>query len=289
MPTAGAGFRSPLVRSLAASHGVDLRSLVGTGLDGRVRKQDVLAAASAQRAGPAGPAGPVTPSPGDSLPRVTVASARGEAQLLTTVVEVDLSRLGAGEIDHDEISTLAVLAHATIEAVRSYPRFNSYIDPATGDVTSRPAGQIGLAVVATSGPLAEIVDAADLNLSGLARRIRELSERAGTGTVGECAGAAAETQCGNASLTVMDLSDRVSIFDSLPVQPAQVATLGVGAPVRRTVVMSHEGRSESIAIRTVAHLCLTYDGRIVDGSEAARFLRLVKAGLEQARTTPTSS
>jgi 2-oxoglutarate dehydrogenase E2 component (dihydrolipoamide succinyltransferase) len=292
---------TPLVRKLAAEHGVDLASLRGTGVGGRVRKQDVLEAAKARSAEPpaepAAPAGQAQAAPAPSPLRGTtekmsrlrkviatrmVESLQTSAQL-TTVVEVDLTKIARlrarakAEFEAREgvkLSYLPFLAKATIEALKAHPMLNASIDPDKGEITYYDAEHLGIAVDTERGLLVPVVrDAGDLNIAGLARKIADLAERTRSNKI-------TPDDLAGGTFTLTNTGSRGALFDTPIINQPQVGILGTGAVVKRPVVVDDPELGETIAIRSMCYLALTYDHRLVDGADAARFLTTVKQRLE---------
>jgi 2-oxoglutarate dehydrogenase E2 component (dihydrolipoamide succinyltransferase) len=286
---------------------VDLSTLKGTGVGGRIRKQDVLEAATAakQQQAPAGaqPAGapsadqgsatsPVSPLRGTtekmSRLRKVIASRMVESlqvsAQLTTVVEVDLTRIArlrtrsktAFEAREGvKLSFLPFLAKATIEALKVHPKLNSSIDMDKGEITYYDAEHLGVAVDTERGLLVPVVrDAGDLNIAGLARKIADLAERTRTNKI-------TPDELGGGTFTITNTGSRGALFDTPIINQPQVAILGTGAVVKRPVVVDDPDLGETIAVRSMAFLALSYDHRIVDGADAARFLATVKQRLEE--------
>ena len=306
-------YVTPLVRRLAAQHDIDLSTVTGSGVGGRIRKADVLAAVEA-RGGttaqpaqpslqqPAAPAAPAaTPAPAATaepsalrgrtekisrLRRVIaermVESLQTSAQL-TTVVEVDVTRIAAlrGRIKADfesregvRLSFLPFFCKAAVEALKVYPQINSSIDMDAGIITYHDSENLGIAVDTDRGLLVPVVrDAGDLNIAGIARRIADLAERTRTNKVGP-------DEVSGGTFTVTNTGSRGALFDTPIINMPQVAILGTGSVVKRPVVISDDGQ-DVIAIRSMVYLSLSYDHRIVDGADAARFLSTVKSRLEE--------
>jgi pyruvate dehydrogenase E2 component (dihydrolipoamide acetyltransferase) len=302
----GGTYVTPLVRKLADERGVDLASVKGTGVGGRIRKQDVLAAAEAAKQAAAQPAttgaaaarrAPKEPSAEAlakrgtteklSRMRLTIArrmqeSLQGTAQL-TATVEVDLtpiSRLRAAAKESFRtrhgagLSYLPFITIATVEALRLYPKLNATIDTEAKTVSYADAEHIGIAVDTERGLMVPVVrDAGDLNLAGLAKRIAEQAEKARTGSV-------LPDDLVGGTFTITNYGSAGTLFDTPIINLPQVAILGTGALVRRPMVISDESLGNVIAIRDMMYLSLTYDHRLVDGADAARFLSAVKERLE---------
>jgi 2-oxoglutarate dehydrogenase E2 component (dihydrolipoamide succinyltransferase) len=296
-------YVTPLVRKLATEHGVDLLTLRGTGVGGRIRKQDVLEAAAAAKAAPAEQAPASTPS----APATTVAASplRGTTEKmsrlrkviasrmveslqvsaqLTTVVEVDLTKVARlrqrAKADFEaregvKLSFLPFLAKATVEALKAHPVVNASIDTEKGEITYHGAEHLGVAVDTERGLLVPVVkDAGDLNIAGLARKIADLAERTRNNKI-------TPDELGGGTFTLTNTGSRGALFDTPIINQPQVGILGTGAVVKRAVVVDDEDLGETIAIRSMCYLALSYDHRIVDGADAARFLTTVKARLEE--------
>ena len=310
-------YVTPLVRRLAAQHDIDLSTVTGSGVGGRIRKADVLAAVEA-RGGttaqpaqpslqqPAAPAAPAaTPAPAATATATAEPSAlRGRTEKisrlrrviaermveslqtsaqLTTVVEVDVTRIAAlrGRIKADfesregvKLSFLPFFCKAAVEALKVYPQINSSIDMDAGIITYHDSENLGIAVDTDRGLLVPVVrDAGDLNIAGIARRIADLAERTRTNKVGP-------DEVSGGTFTVTNTGSRGALFDTPIINMPQVAILGTGSVVKRPVVISDDGQ-DVIAIRSMVYLSLSYDHRIVDGADAARFLSTVKSRLEE--------
>jgi pyruvate dehydrogenase E2 component (dihydrolipoamide acetyltransferase) len=300
----GGAYVTPLVRRLAADKGVDLGSLSGTGVGGRIRKQDVLAAAEKSAAPAAAPAAasgaPRTPSPAATpdtsvrgrtekmsrlrtvIARRMVESLQVSAQL-TTVVEADVTRIAnlrqQAKKDFEaregvKLSFLPFFAKAAIEALKAHPSVNSSIDQEAGTVTYHDAENLGIAVDTERGLLVPVIhDAGDLSLGGIARKIADLAERTRTNKI-------TPDELGGGTFTLTNTGSRGALFDTPIINQPQVAILGVGSVVKRPVVVNDAELGEVIAVRSMVYLALTYDHRIVDGADAARFLTTVRERLE---------
>jgi pyruvate dehydrogenase E2 component (dihydrolipoamide acetyltransferase) len=303
-------YVTPLVRKLANEHDVDLSSLTGTGVGGRIRKQDVLAAAEAARAAktaastPSAPAAATAPA---AQPSPAAAALRGRtekmsrlrgvlasrlveslqtAAQLTTVVEVDVTRVSrlrdGAKADFEaregvKLSFLPFFALATVEALKQHPVVNASIDTAAGTITYHDAEHLGIAVDTPRGLLVPVVrDAGDLNLGGLARKIADVANRTRDNQVNP-------DELSGGTFTLTNTGSRGALFDTPILLPPQVGILGTGAVVKRPVVVDDGDLGETIAIRSMVYLALTYDHRLVDGADAARFLSTIKARLEDGR------
>jgi 2-oxoglutarate dehydrogenase E2 component (dihydrolipoamide succinyltransferase) len=280
--------------------------LRGTGVGGRIRKQDVLEAAAAAKAAPAAEApaaaatggAPATTAAAPSPLRGTtekmsrlrkviaarmVESLQVSAQL-TTVVEVDLTKVARlrtrakAEFEAREgvkLSFLPFLAKATVEALKAHPVVNASIDTEKGEITYHGAEHLGVAVDTERGLLVPVVrDAGDLNIAGLARKIADLAARTRNNKI-------TPDELGGGTFTLTNTGSRGALFDTPIINQPQVGILGTGAVVKRAVVVDDPELGETIAIRSMCYLALSYDHRIVDGADAARFLTTVKARLEE--------
>jgi pyruvate dehydrogenase E2 component (dihydrolipoamide acetyltransferase) len=202
---------------------------------------------------------------------------------LTTVVEADLTRIAQlrsrakGEFEAREgvkLTYLPFFAIATSEALREHPAVNSSIDLEAGTVTFHDSVHLGIAVDTDRGLLVPVIkDASDLNLAGLARRIDDLARRTRDNHI-------TPDELGGGTFTLTNTGSRGALFDTPIINQPQVGILGTGAVVKRPVVVDDPTVGEVIAIRYIAYLALTYDHRMVDGADAARFLETVKARLE---------
>ncbi|MDG4840752.1 2-oxoglutarate dehydrogenase, E2 component, dihydrolipoamide succinyltransferase [Micromonospora sp. WMMD967] len=300
-----AGYVTPLVRKLAAEHGVDLSALNGTGVGGRIRKQDVLEAAEKAKAAPAAapaaapsaaPAKPaVKPEPSakrgttEKLPRIRATIAKRmqqslhETAQLTTVVEVDVTKVAklrtkakdSFQAKHGvKLSFLPFFALAAIEALQTHPIIQASMDLEGGTITYPAAEHLGIAVDTERGLLVPVIhNAGDLNMGGIAKRIADLAERtrANKITPDEMAGA---------TFTLTNTGSRGALFDTPIVPSPQSAMLGTGAVVKRPVVVNDPELGEVIAVRSMVYLAMSYDHRLIDGADAARFLTAVKERLE---------
>ena len=300
-------YVTPLVRRLAAQNGVDLSTITGSGVGGRIRKQDVLAAAAPQAATPqaAAPATaaaptssaptalPISPLRGrtEKMPRLRkviaermVESLQVSAQL-TTVIEVDVTRINTlrGKVKRDfearegvKLSFLPFFCKAAVEALKQFPQVNASVDMAEGTITYHEAENLGIAVDTERGLLVPVIrNAGDLNIAGIARHIADVAERTRTNKV-------SPDELSGGTFTVTNTGSRGALFDTPIINQPQVAILGTGAVVKRPVVVTDDTGADVIAIRSMIYLALSYDHRIVDGSDAARFLGAMKARLEEA-------
>ena len=307
-------YVTPLVRKLAAQHDVDLSSLEGTGVGGRIRKQDVLEAAKKAEAAAAEPKAEAAPASqqeekkpaASAAPAASpdVAAKRGKTEKmsrlrkviatrmveslqtsaqLTTVIEVDVTKVARLRGKHKnefleregvKLSFMPFFAMAAIEALKQHPSVNAQVD---GDqVIYHAQENLGVAVDTERGLLVPVIkDAGDLNIAGLARKIADLAERTRTNKI-------SPDELGGGTFTLTNTGSRGALFDTPILNQPQVGVLGTGAVVRRPVVVVDEDGGETIAIRSMVYLALTYDHRLVDGADAARFLGTMKQRLEEA-------
>ncbi|MFK4729302.1 2-oxoglutarate dehydrogenase, E2 component, dihydrolipoamide succinyltransferase [Agromyces mediolanus] len=286
------GYVTPIVRKLASEQGVDLASVTGTGVGGRIRKQDVLQAQNAPAAAASAPARtPLETSPlrgtTQAMTRLrkvvaerAVVSMQSTAQL-TTVVEVDVTRVAKlrdrvkGEFlqkTGNKLSFLPFFALAAAEALRAYPIINSTVE---GDSIVYPAQEnMSIAVDTERGLLTPVVrDAGELDIAGLAAQIADLAERTRNNQL-------KPDELSGGTFTLTNTGSRGALFDTPVVFLPQTAILGTGTVVKRAVVVSQDG-SDAIAVRSMVYLALSYDHRIIDGADAARFLTAVKERLEE--------
>ncbi|MFR9779980.1 2-oxoglutarate dehydrogenase, E2 component, dihydrolipoamide succinyltransferase [Micromonospora sp. MS34] len=305
-----AGYVTPLVRKLAAEHGVNLSSVNGTGVGGRIRKQDVLeaaekakaaqaapaaqpAAAAAPAAAPAKPAAKPQPSAKrgstEKLPRIRAAIAKRmqqslhEMAQLTTVIEVDVTKVAKLRAQAKDsfqqrhgvkLSFLPFFALAAIEALQTYPIVNARMDLDAGTVTYPDAEHLGIAVDTERGLVVPVIhNAGDLNLGGIAKRVADLAERTRTNKI-------SPDEIAGATFTLTNTGSRGALFDTPIVPSPQSAMLGTGAVVKRPVVVNDPELGEVVAVRSMVYLAMSYDHRLIDGADAARFLVAVKERLE---------
>ena len=295
-------YVTPIVRKLAGDLGVDLATVVGSGVGGRVRKQDVQAAAEARRAAAAPPA---AARAGAAAPAPAAASLRGRTEKmsrlrrviaermvdslhvsaqLTTVVEVDVTRIAGlrqrvkaqfAATEGVGLSFLPFFAQATIESLKAFPQVNASIDSDAGEVTYHEGIHLGVAVDTERGLLVPVIQGAgDLNIAGIARKVADLAERTRSNRV-------SPDELSGGTFTLTNTGSRGALFDTPIINQPQVAILGTGAVVKRPVVVTDETGADSIAIRSMVYLALTYDHRLVDGADASRFLVAIKNRLEE--------
>lgn len=307
---------TPLVRKLAAQHGVQLAGLSGTGVGGRIRKQDVLAAAEAAKkaaeapapapsaeapAAPAATAPAAKPSAPTSAPEGSkrgttekisrmrsviakrmVESLQISAQL-TGTVEVDLtniSKLRARAKDDFKkregasLSYLPFICKAVCEALKQFDKVNASMDVEAGTITYHNAEHLGIAVDTERGLLVPVIrDAGDLSLAGLAKKIGDVAARSRGNKI-------SPDELSGGTFTITNYGSAGTLFDTPIINQPQAAILGTGALVKRPMVVSDPVLGDVIAVRDMMYLSLSYDHRLVDGADAARFLSVVKARLE---------
>ena len=365
-------YVTPLVRKLAAEHGIDLSSVAGTGVGGRIRKQDVLDAARDLRGAgapapdpaqpsyppPTAPAGPAAPAeaampvevtapagaagpalatgpvegtapveatapagaagpaeavvehaglPGSesARPQVAPSALRGSTERLsrarqviaqrmveslqssaqlTTVVEADVTaiarlrdraRAAFEAREGVKLSFLPFFALAAVEALKVHPKLNASVDVASGTVSYHDAEHLGIAVDTDRGLMVPVIrNAGDLNIGGLARKVADLAQRTRASQV-------SPDDLSGGTFTLTNTGSRGALFDTPIINMPQVAILGTGTVNKRAAVMEDPALGEVITVRSMVYLALTYDHRLVDGADAARFLVTIKSRLEE--------
>lgn len=309
-------YATPLVRKIAAERGVDLSTVVGTGVGGRIRKEDIVSApatlapvvvketrpveskpfvasaspASAAKSAPQ--AAPASELRGRTEPMTRLRKVIAERMVeslqisaqLTSVVEVDVTRISSlrnrskaafETREGVKLSFLPFFAKATCEALKQFPNVNATLDQEAGTVTYFDAEHIGIAVDTDRGLLVPVIrDAGDLNIGGLARKINDLAERTRTNKL-------SPDELSGGTFTITNTGSRGALFDTPIINQPQVAILGTGAVVKRPVVTTDDTGADVISVRQMVYLALTYDHRLVDGADAARFLSAIKARLEE--------
>ena len=296
-------YVTPIVRKLANELGVNLSSVRGTGIGGRIRKEDVEAAAPKSASAPvassiSAPSAPATPRPAAAavsplrgttvtmsrLRKVIAARMVESLQVsaqLTTVIEVDVTKIARlrdrakSSFEAREgvkLSFLPFFAVAVCEALKQHPVLNSSVE---GDqIIYHGAEHLGIAVDTERGLLVPVIHSAgDLNMGGVARKIADLAARTRDNKV-------TPDELGGGTFTLTNTGSRGALFDTPIINQPQVAILGLGAIVKRPMVVRGEDGGETIAIRSMVYLGLSYDHRVVDGADAARFLVTLKERLE---------
>jgi pyruvate dehydrogenase E2 component (dihydrolipoamide acetyltransferase) len=293
-------YVTPLVRKLASELGVNLANVKGTGIGGRIRREDVEQAAPVKSAPLA--AAPAATAVRTSAPTIAVSPLRGTtvtmsrlrkviaarmveslqvSAQLTTVIEVDVTKIARlrdkskASFEAREgvkLSFLPFFAVATCEALKQHPVLNSSVE---GDqITYHGAEHLGIAVDTERGLLVPVIsNAGDLNMGGIARKISDLAARTRDNKV-------TPDELGGGTFTLTNTGSRGALFDTPIINQPQVAILGLGAIVKRPMVVRGEDGGETIAIRSMVYLGLSYDHRVVDGADAARFLVTLKERLE---------
>ena len=298
-------YVTPIVRKFAAENNVDLSKVKGTGIGGRIRKEDVLAAApkaaAAFQSAPvasapvaAASAAPVAVSPlrGTTVTMSRLRKVIAERMLeslhvsaqLTTVIEVDVTAISRlrdrakasfEAREGTKLSYLPFFAVAVCEALKQHPVLNASVN---GDqITYHAAEHLGIAVDTERGLLVPVIrDAGDLNMGGVARKITDVAARTRDNKI-------SPDELGGGTFTITNTGSRGALFDTPIINQPQVAILGLGAVVKRPMVMKGTDGGETIAVRSMVYLGLSYDHRIVDGADAARFLVTLKDRLEGGR------
>ncbi|MGZ2360881.1 2-oxoglutarate dehydrogenase, E2 component, dihydrolipoamide succinyltransferase [Streptomyces sp. 372A] len=295
-------YVTPLVRKLAAENGVDLGAVKGTGVGGRIRKQDVVAAAEAAKAAAAAPAPAAAPAAAKA-PKLEASPLRGQTvkmtrmrkvigdnmmkalhsqAQLTSVVEVDVTKLmklrakakdGFAAREGVKLSPMPFYVKAAAQALKAHPVINARINEDEGTITYFDSENIGIAVDAEKGLMTPVIKGAgDLNIAGISKKTAELAGKARGG------GLTPDDMSG-ATFTISNTGSRGALFDTVIVPPNQAAILGIGATVKRPAVIETE-EGTVIGVRDMTYLSLSYDHRLVDGADAARYLTAVKAILE---------
>ena len=302
-------YVTPLVRKLASENGVDLGAIQGTGVGGRIRKQDVLAAAESKKAptaaAPSAPAAapsagvpaPATPSPlahlrgttqkANRIRQLTAKKTRESLQTtaqLTQTHEVDMTKIVAlrarakksfAEKEGVNLTYLPFIARAVIDALKAHPNINASYNEDTKEITYYDTENLGFAVDTEQGLLSPVVhNAGDLSLAGLGRAIKDIAERARSGGL-------KPDELSGGTFTITNIGSEGALFDTPILVPPQAAMLGTGAIVKRPRVVVDDNGNESIGVRSICYLPLTYDHRLIDGADAGRFLTTVRKRLEE--------
>ena len=306
----GTPYVTPLVRKLATENSVDLAEVKGTGVGGRIRKQDVLAAAEqkaqpkeepkkAPAQAPAAPAAKApTPAPAlahlrgttqkaSRIRQITAVKTRESLQAtaqLTQTHEVDMTRIvglrarakaAFAEREGVNLTFLPFIARAAIDALKIHPNINASYNEETKEITYYDAEHLGFAVDTEQGLLSPVVhNAGDLSLAGLARAIADIAARARSGNL-------KPDELSGGTFTITNIGSQGALFDTPILVPPQAAMLGAGAIVKRPRVVVDDSGNESIGVRSVCYLPLTYDHRLIDGADAGRFLTTIKHRLEE--------
>ena len=307
-PAVTGGYLTPLVRKLANEKGIDPATVTGTGVGGRIRKEDILEAAEkiatekaaasqtptapAASSAPAAKAAPAAVSPlrgtteKASRLRKIIAERMVEAlhtqAQLTTVVEVDVTRVaklrakakdGFKAREGANLTFLPFFTLAAVEALKAHPKINGVL--ANDTITYHGQENVGIAVDTERGLLVPVIrDAGDLNLAGLARKIADLATRTRANKVGP-------DELSGATFTITNTGSGGALIDTPIVPSGTSAILGTGTIVKRPAVIKGADGEEVIAIRSICYLSLSYDHRLVDGADASRYLMSVKSRIEE--------
>ena len=292
---------------MASENGIDLAAVKGTGVGGRIRKQDVLAAAGQKGEATSAPAAAAAPAakPAPAAAASPLAHLRGPTQKanrirkltarktreslqataqLTQTHEVDMTKIVAlrsrakkefAEREGVNLTYLPFFARAVIDALKAHPNVNASYNEDAGEITYYDAEHLGFAVDTDQGLLSPVVhNAGDLSLAGLARAINDIAGRARSGNL-------KPDELSGGTFTITNIGSQGALFDTPILVPPQAAMLGTGAIVKRPRVIVDEMGNESIGVRSICYLPLTYDHRLVDGADAGRFLTTVKRRLEE--------
>ncbi|MET9963791.1 2-oxoglutarate dehydrogenase, E2 component, dihydrolipoamide succinyltransferase [Streptomyces sp. NPDC006326] len=307
-PAAPAGdegaYVTPLVRKLASESGVNLNTVTGTGVGGRIRKQDVLAAAEAAKAAAAASApAAAAAAPAAKAPAAAVSELRGQTVKMTrmrkvigdnmmkalhsqaqlsSVVEVDITKImklreqAKGSFlarEGVKLSPMPFFVKAAAQALKAHAVVNARINDDEGTITYFDSENIGIAVDSEKGLMTPVIKGAgDLNLAGIAKATADLAGKVRGNKI-------TPDELSGATFTISNTGSRGALFDTVIVPPNQVAILGIGATVKRPVVIE-TAEGTVIGVRDMTYLTLSYDHRLVDGADAARYLSAVKAILE---------
>ena len=304
----GTPYVTPLVRKLASENNVDLAKVKGTGVGGRIRKQDVLAAAEEAKAPakeeprrePAKEPAAAAEKPTSALAhlrgttqkasrirQITAKKTRESLQAtaqLTQTHEVDMTKIVAlrarakndfAEREGVKLTYLPFIARAVIDALKIHPNVNASYNEETKEITYYDAEHLGIAVDTEQGLLSPVIhNAGDLSLAGLARAIADIADRARSNNL-------KPDELSGGTFTITNIGSQGALFDTPILVPPQAAMLGTGAIVKRPRVIVDELGNESIGIRSVSYLPLTYDHRLIDGADAGRFLTTIRRRLEE--------
>ena len=307
----GEAYVTPLVRKLAKDNGIDLSAVKGTGVGGRIRKQDVQAAIAAKgstapAAAPAASAAPVADGAPKAAHTFEVSPKRGTVEKtarirqviakrmresldistqLTQVTEVDMTRVaqlrakakdGFLAREGAKLTFLPFFAQAVTEALQQHPALNASMTEDLKQITYPDSENVAIAVDTPKGLLVPVIkNASDLGIAGLAKAIGDLGGRARTGDI-------APEELTGSTFTITNIGSFGALFDTPIINQPNVAILGTGSIVKRPMVVKDIDGNDSIAIRSMCYLSLTYDHRVVDGADAGRFLYTLKTRLEEA-------
>ena len=295
------GYVTPIVRKLAREKGVDISTLKGSGVGGRIRREDVLAAAQKPQAAPA--SAPETPAA--PLPPIEPAQERGKTEKLsrmrqtiakhmmnslastaqlTTVVEVDVTRIANlrarakdsfAQREGTKLSFLPFFVKAAVEALKAHPKINSRVNDETNEVTYFDHENVGIAVDSEKGLMVPVIkNCGDLTIAAIARKINELAAKVRDGSI-------SIDEMSGGTFSITNTGSRGALFDTPVVNYPEEAILGLGTIVRRPMVVKDSEGNDTIAVRSLVYLALSYDHRLIDGADAARYLTTVKKRLEE--------
>jgi 2-oxoglutarate dehydrogenase E2 component (dihydrolipoamide succinyltransferase) len=313
----GAPYVTPLVRKLATENNIDLAEVTGTGVGGRVRKQDVLAAAQNKEEAKKAPASAQAPTAAPAVdsvkavraaaptPAPALAHLRGTTQKasrirqitatktreslqataqLTQTHEVDMTKIVGlrarakapfAEREGANLTFLPFIARAVIDALKIHPNINASYNEETKEISYYDAEHLGFAVDTDQGLLSPVIhNAGDLSLAGLARAIADIAARARSGNL-------KPDELSGGTFTITNIGSEGALFDTPILVPPQAAMLGTGAIVKRPRIVVDDSGNESMGVRSVCYLPLTYDHRLIDGADAGRFLTTIKHRLEE--------
>ena len=317
-------YATPIVRQLAKEKGIDISTISGSGVNGRVKKEDVLNAtgtavaaqvvaspvATPVAASVAAPVATPTPASAPAKPAAPAASVeqplRGRIEQttrlrrviaermvqslhisaqLTSVVEVDVTKISSlrNKVKDSfvaregvKLSFLPFFAKVAVDTLKEFPIVNATISADATQVAYSDAIHLAVAVDTPKGLLVPVIrDAGDLSIAGLARKIQDVANRTRDNKV-------TPDELSGGTFTLTNTGSRGALFDTPIINQPQVAILGTGAVVKRPVVVKGSDGNDQIAIRQMVYLALTYDHRLVDGADAARFLSSMKVRLEEA-------
>ena len=313
-------YATPIVRQLAKEKGIDISTISGSGVNGRVKKEDVLSATGtpvaaqvvAKPVAAAVSAPVVTPTPVSAPAKPAAPAASVEQPLrgrieqttrlrrviaermvqslhisaqLTSVVEVDVTKISSlrNKVKDSfvaregvKLSFLPFFAKVAVETLKEFPIVNATISADATQIAYSDAIHLAVAVDTPRGLLVPVIrDAGDLSIAGLSRKIQDVANRTRDNKV-------TPDELSGGTFTLTNTGSRGALFDTPIINQPQVAILGTGAVVKRPVVVSGSDGNDQIAIRQMVYLALTYDHRLVDGADAARFLSSMKVRLEEA-------
>ena len=313
-------YATPIVRQLAKEKGIDISTISGSGVNGRVKKEDVLNASGTPVAAPSvakpvaaavsAPVATPTPVSAPAKPAAPAASVeqplRGRIEQttrlrrviaermvqslhisaqLTSVVEVDVTKISSlrNKVKDSfvaregvKLSFLPFFAKVAVETLKEFPIVNATISADATQIAYSDAIHLAVAVDTPRGLLVPVIrDAGDLSIAGLSRKIQDVANRTRDNKV-------TPDELSGGTFTLTNTGSRGALFDTPIINQPQVAILGTGAVVKRPVVVSGSDGNDQIAIRQMVYLALTYDHRLVDGADAARFLSSMKVRLEEA-------